>query len=162
MIKYIILELASIASFVLLLVFYRQLENQPQIRLFFAILFLILLILILLVIPAIILLSFIDKKAPNVLKTYPRLKPRYFGMLVGAVGLSWVFYLIYTIYKNWYFLYLSFSVIPLIFFIVMLMSKTWKKINIKTFLIFWGLIAVTFTIILFLFQSLLLIPFYIK
>ncbi|MDP2638238.1 MAG: hypothetical protein Q8P26_04220 [Candidatus Levybacteria bacterium] len=157
MIKYVILELASIASFALLFIFYRQLENQPQIRLVFAILFLILFILILLVIPAMILLSFIDKKAPNVLKTYPRLKPRYFGMLVGAVGF-WVFYLIYTIYKNWYSLYLSFIVVSLIFFIVM--SKTWKKINIKTFLIFWGLIAVTFIIILFLFQSLLLIPFY--
>lgn len=156
--KYIVLELVSITSFVLLFIFYRQLENQPQIRLVFAILFLILFILILLVIPAIILLSFIDKKAPNVLKTYPRLKPRYFGMLVGAVGLSWVFYLIYTIYKNWYFLYLPFIVVPPIFFIVM--SKTWKKINIKTFLIFWGLIAITFFIILFLFQSLLLIPFY--
>lgn len=158
MVKYIILELASIASFVLLFIFYRQIEKQTQLELVFTILFLILFILILLIIPAMILLSLRDKRVPSVLKTSQELRPRYFAILTAFVVLSWVFYLLSTLFNNMLFRYLSYIIVPLAFFIVLL--RIWKSVNFKKYLIFIALIAITFVIVLFLFQSLLLIPFY--
>lgn len=165
MMKYIIFELASIASFVLILIFYRQLEKQPQIELVFTILFLILFTLIILIIPAIALLSIRDKITPNAflnsVRTPVKLKRNTTAIIAVIVALDWVFYLLSIKYNNTPLLYFSYVFAPLAVLIVSI--KSWKSyhISLKAYLIFWGLIAITFIIILFIFKSLLLIPFLI-
>ena len=163
MMKYIILELGSIASFVVIVIFFRQLESSTQIQTVFTALFIGLLLLILLIIPSMILLSTRDKISPNAplnknTKSM-RLKNHVIAKSGGIIVLSWLFYFLSTLNNNTYLRYLSY-IIPLIGFVVL--YKVWKRPhNWKAYLIFIGLISVTFIIILFLFQALLLIPFYL-
>ncbi len=98
--------------------------------------------------------------AKNMLKNnnYPKnLDYKYKTQSRIAMFLTWVSFYLYLNYKNVYFLY----IIVAVTFIHFLFNLRKPDHSLKALLVFWGLIAIGFIVILLLFQVLLLIPLYI-